>query len=63
MPQLKEIFGSEEEALRRLMVRNYQTSGNYKQSVDSQYITNRGVLDAEARARLGSETKIGRAHV
>lgn len=56
MPQLKEIFGSEEEALKRLMVRNYQTSGNYKQSVDSQYITNRGVLDAEARARLGAET-------
>lgn len=56
MPQLKEIFGSEEEALNRLMVRNYQTSGNYKQSVDSQYITNRGVLDAEARARLGADT-------
>lgn len=52
MPQLKEIFGSEEEALNRIMERNYQTSGNYKQSVDNQYITDRNYIDAETSARL-----------
>ena len=52
MPQLREVFGSEEAALTRLMERNYQTTGNYKQTVDSQYLTDRNYIDADTRASL-----------
>ena len=54
MPQLREVFGSEEAALTRLMERNYQTTGNYKQTVDSQYLTDRNYIDADTRARLSA---------
>jgi len=52
MPQLREVFGSDEAALSRLMERNYQTTGNYKQTVDSQYLTDRNYIDADTKARL-----------
>jgi len=57
MPQLKEVFGSEEAALARLMERNYQTTGNYKQTIDSQYLTDRNYIDAETAARLKASQK------
>jgi len=55
MPQLKEL-GNEEDVVKRIVERNYQTTGAYKQSVDSQYMRDLDFIDAETRARLEKDS-------
>jgi len=52
-PEVLEVFnGDTNKALQQIMSRNYQTSGNYKQTVDSEYMTD--IMGAEARAAARS---------
>lgn len=57
MPQVLEIFGGDrEKALEQLQMRNYQTTGAYKQTIDTRLVDNKNYLNAYQRAQMNALT-------